>query len=62
MYWARDRLNMRFYDRTKKFRLWPNSVATTRPTACLLVCVYGPTFACVMRRDLPVISIELLYL
>ena len=24
MYWARVRLNMRFYDRTKKFRLWPN--------------------------------------
>ena len=22
MYWARDRLNMRFYDRTKKFRIW----------------------------------------
>ena len=24
MFWARDRLNMRFYDRTKKFRIWTN--------------------------------------
>ena len=39
MYWARDRLNMRFYDRTKKFRIWTNcrynaSMHDGRPEKC----------------------------